>query len=66
MNENFLTPNFMGLFLFWIKVFIKRLFDLSKPYLICVLLFITAFIFAFVNGYINIKIIYLILFIYLS
>jgi hypothetical protein len=48
----------MALLLFWIKVAIKRILDLSKPYflvIICALIFIGAFIYAFIYGYIVIK-----------
>jgi len=58
----------MGLLFFWIKIAIKRLLDLSKPYLVvilCALMFIGAFIYAFINGHIvinfDIKTIYIIL-----
>ena len=47
----------MILLIFWIKVAIKRILDLSKPYLfiiICALISISSFIFAFKNGYISI------------
>ena len=48
----------MDLLFFWIKVAIKRILDLSKPYflvIICALIFIGAFLYAFINGYIAIK-----------
>jgi hypothetical protein len=58
----------MHLLFFWIKVAVKRILDLSKPFfliIICSLLFIGAFIYAFINRYIVIKlelnIIYLII-----
>jgi len=47
----------MTLLLFWIKVAIKRILDLSKPYILftlCAIIFIGAFIYAFINGHINI------------
>jgi hypothetical protein len=47
----------MILVIFWLKVAIKRILDLSKPYFlitICALISISSFIFAFKNGYISI------------
>ena len=47
----------MTLLIFWIKIAIKRIFDLSKPYFlitICALISISSFIYAFINGYISI------------
>ena len=47
----------MTLLIFWIKIAIKRIFDLSKPYFlitICALISIGSFIYAFINGYISI------------
>jgi hypothetical protein len=48
----------MELSSFWIKVAIKRILGLSKPYflvIICASIFIGAFLYAFINGYIAIK-----------
>jgi len=48
----------MALLFFWIKVAIKRILDLSKPYILftfCAIIFIGAFIYAFINGHININ-----------
>jgi len=48
----------MALMFFWIKVAIKRILDLSKPYLLftlCIFIFIGAFIYALINGHININ-----------
>jgi hypothetical protein len=48
----------MPLLLFWVKVIIKRILNLSKPYLLitlCVIIFIGAFVYAFINEYIVIK-----------
>jgi len=48
----------MALLIFWIKVAIKRILDLSKPYILftlCIIIFIGAFIYAFINGHININ-----------
>jgi len=48
----------MTLLFFWIKVAIKRILDLSKPYIfftLCAVIFIGAFIYAFINGHININ-----------
>jgi len=47
----------MIILIFWIKVAIRRILDLSKPYLlitICALISIGSFIYAFINGYISI------------
>ena len=58
----------MALLLFWIKVAIKRILDISKPYLfftLCIIILIGAFIYALISGHINInldiKTIYLII-----
>ena len=48
----------MVLLFFWVKVAIKRILDLSKPYILfalCAIIFIGAFIYAFINGHININ-----------
>ncbi len=48
----------MALLVFWIKVAIKRILDLSKPYFLftlCAIIFFGAFIYAFINGHININ-----------
>ena len=48
----------MALLLFWIRVAIRRVLDLSKPYILfalCVIIFIGAFVYALINGYININ-----------
>ena len=48
----------MALLFFWIKVAIKRISDLSKPYIfftLCAIIFIGAFIYAFINGHIDIN-----------
>jgi len=48
----------MALLFFWIKVVIKRILDLSKPYILftlCAIIFIGAFVYAFINGHININ-----------
>jgi len=45
------------LLLFWLKIALKRILDLSKPYFlitICALISIGSFIYAFINGYISI------------
>jgi len=47
----------MNLLIFWIKAAIKRILNLSKPYLFMiflVLIFVSSFIYAFMNGYISI------------
>jgi len=58
----------MTLIVFWIKVAIKRILDLSKPYILfslCAIIFIGSFIYAFINGHItinlNIKTIYIVI-----
>ena len=48
----------MALLIFWIKIAIKRVLDLSKPYILfalCAIIFIGSFIYAFINGHININ-----------
>jgi uncharacterized membrane protein YhaH (DUF805 family) len=48
----------MALLSFWVKVSIRRISDLSKPYILlalCTIIFIGAFIYAFINGHININ-----------
>jgi hypothetical protein len=48
----------MALLFFWIKVAIKRILDLSKPYILfalCIIIFIGAFVYAFISGHININ-----------
>jgi len=48
----------MVLLLFWIRVAIRRILDLSKPYILfalCAIIFIGVFIYAFINGYISIN-----------
>jgi len=48
----------MALLFFWIKAAVKRILDLSKPYILftlCAIIFIGAFIYAFINGHININ-----------
>jgi len=48
----------MTLLVFWIRVAIKRILDLSRPYILfalCAIIFIGAFVYAFINGHININ-----------
>jgi len=48
----------MALLFFWIRVAIKRILNLSKPYILftfCAIIFIGAFVYAFITGHININ-----------